>query len=255
MNVQLKAQPNNSSNKRLKTQVTEDNLYDDSNEEHNELIAMELESVNNTVAPQCRDPMVQLQWQCTNFKLPPPLSTEVIESANWDYVFRCDEKALAPGYEFHTAKELQDIPRRHSKFPFCHPGPLRDEQHQLGDWYYADSIVQKLEFNGLSEKFYSVRWIGYEDRYNTVECEENLHGTAILFLFDPTKKIYTASRDNGAPLLRRSARQMNKIQSTIGTTLMMNDQSPCSKVIEKLKEYLKVEENLHRYYSQIGFYS
>lgn len=104
-----------------------------------------------------------LLQQCEMSKLPPPLPMDKFESMDWNHVEKCDETKLMPNYRFKTPDELKLIAQRYPKFPFCHPGPVRDENMEIGSWYYADSIVQEVKFVDISETFYVVRWIGYED--------------------------------------------------------------------------------------------
>lgn len=142
------------------------NNYDDEDKNQNELIGMERGYSGSM--PESR-PMPKkkkfklFQKQCKKGNLPPPLPFERFEAIDWNHVSECDENRLLPEYKFKTPEELKVIPRRHPKFPFCHPGPVRDENMQIGVWYYADSIVQEVKFLGVPEPFYNVRWIGYED--------------------------------------------------------------------------------------------
>lgn len=145
------------------------NNYNDADEGENELIGMERAWLNSSRVALAGRPMPKqkkfelFSKQCQFSKLPAPVPFDKFEALDWDYVEKCDETQLMPGYSFKTSEELKLIPRRHPKFPFCHPGPVRDEDMQIGSWYYADTIVDEVKFVGISDTFYSVRWIGYED--------------------------------------------------------------------------------------------
>lgn len=76
----------------------------------------------------------------------------------WNHVSKFHRKELAAQSEFLYAIALAAIPRRHSKFPFCHPGHVVNTVSGTKDWFYADSIV--VNPSGMH---YVVRWVGYED--------------------------------------------------------------------------------------------
>lgn len=176
---------------------------------------------------------------------------------------------MAPGYEFKTNEELEAIPRRHTKFPYCHPGPVCNDEHESRDWYYADSIVQEIKIVGTSEKLYNVRWISLNScfhlflfvftiilfflSYNTLEPECNVKGTAILILFQ-RRDIYTASRANGPLLLPRSLRHIHKEAMT--ESVDQNETMTAgARLMSLLDECLQQEQQNGRYLPEIGFYS
>lgn len=143
--------------------------YDDKDETKNELIGMERAWMMASTEVLAGVPMPKrmkfklFQLQCKASVLPPPIPFATFEANDWNHVNKCDETKLLPGYRFKAPEELKLISRRHGKFPFCHPGPVENENMQVGSWYYADMIVQELKFIGFRETYYNVRWIGYED--------------------------------------------------------------------------------------------
>lgn len=114
--------------------------------------------------PLSKDAQME-QWrsECERSKLPPPLPHHTYEAMEWKHVSTFDRSLLKPGQTFKTLVELKEIPRRHTRFSFCRPGPVVDVVSGSNHWYYADSIIQKIEIVGTKISYYVVRWIGYED--------------------------------------------------------------------------------------------
>lgn len=143
--------------------------YDNNDADQNELIGMERSWMNASTTVLPGGPMPRqkkfeiMQQQCKLSKLPQPLPIETFESMDWKHVTTFDPKELVSGQNFSTPVELAKIPRRHGKFPFCHPGPVADTVSGSRDWFYADSIVQDLKLMQRNESYYVVRWVGYED--------------------------------------------------------------------------------------------
>lgn len=91
--------------------------------------------------------------ECEKRGFQPPLAIETIRKANWNLISNFAEDATFLGME-----ELSKIPRKFD-YPFCHPGP--EHTDEMGDWFLADSIVEKVTVR--NEDRFVVRWIGYED--------------------------------------------------------------------------------------------
>lgn len=60
---------------------------------------------------------------------------------DYNFVSKWADTDMASGFKLKTTDELAAIPRRHAKFPFCHPGPIPDGT------FYADSVL------GIREAF------------------------------------------------------------------------------------------------------
>lgn len=116
-----------------------------------------------------------------------------------------------------------------------------------------DSIVDKVQLVDRRQDHFVVRWVGYEDVYNTVEPEARLLGTAVLMLYN-RKDIYTASQSSGV-LLRRSKRNSNEIVMPISPRLEPVRNTPYMSTLHLLNEQLKREEISGRYFPEIGFYA
>lgn len=241
-----------------KTRASTRHDYDDSDEGQNELIAMERGWLNTFESVLSGRPMpkqkkfLMFQQQCKLSKLPTPLPFSTFEATDWTYVSTFDRKDLQPTEEFLTVTQLVSVPRRHGKFPYCHPGPVVDTISKTRDWFYADSIVQEVKLMQQKKPSYVVRWIGYEDEYNTVECAKNLSDSAILTLYQ-RRDYATAARSNGAVLLRRSIRGM--VPSTlVGITRPIAPQNEhCARAMKLLDDHLLVEVAADRYSKYIGF--
>ncbi|XP_037033018.1 uncharacterized protein LOC119072005 [Bradysia coprophila] len=105
--------------------------YNDQDETQNELIGMERSWVSNKIGPiketkSNEEKFKFCQEVCRLSKLPPPLPLDIFEKIEWNYVKNFDTTKLTPGQKFQSATVLADIPRRHAKFLFCHPGPVVD---------------------------------------------------------------------------------------------------------------------------------
>lgn len=158
----------------MKRKLTRFSAYDNSDPTQNELIGMEeyyvatqsLASSESTTDNRTLSKENQMKkWidECQKCKLPPPVPYDKIERIDWKHVTTFDRSLLKPNQKFKSLEELAEIPRRHPKFPFCRPGPVQDSVTMSQDWYYADSIIQKIEIVGTKIPHYVVRWIGYED--------------------------------------------------------------------------------------------
>lgn len=90
-------------------------------------------------------------------------------------------------------------------------------------------------------------------RYNTVEPENNVRGSAVLILFERTD-VYTASQATGPSVLRRSSRKLDRDTMAFMTHSVSQNES-YARAMVILDEYLRVEERDKRYMPEIGFYS
>ncbi|XP_037037938.1 uncharacterized protein LOC119075575 [Bradysia coprophila] len=187
-------------------------LYDDNDEKQNELIGKEAGYANSTNKPKESElsRFELFRVQCQLSKLPAPLPFEVFDKKDWNYVTTFDKELLAPDESFPSVHALAEIPRCHGRFPVCHPGPVVDTVSGTEDWYYADYIVQEVKLVGRIQPYYIVRWIGYEDSYNTVEPQSNLVVTAVLILHQKRDHFIGAAGASGPTVLRRSTRIMAK---------------------------------------------
>lgn len=151
------------------TRRTAINNYDDTDEAQNELIGMERGWVDASDGSLIQGAMPKskkleiFQEACRISKLPPPLPFQTFEAMDWCHVSTFDRTELLRGHQFSTLIELAAIPRRHGKFPFCHPGPVADTVSGTRDWFYADSIVQEVKLIKSKQPHFVVRWVGYED--------------------------------------------------------------------------------------------
>lgn len=111
-----------------------------------------------------REEMVQV-WknECIQYKLEIPLDPEVFDHIEWKHVSKYDNSDLEPNFKLKTSEELRQIKRRHHRFPYCHPGPIWDDETNTGGWYFADSITQHVKLLYDPTKYYVVRWVGYPD--------------------------------------------------------------------------------------------
>lgn len=104
------------------------------------------------------------QKQCAEFELPPPLPLNEFNQKDWKHASKYSDSDLASGYRLMSTEDLEKIPRKHSKFGFCHPGPVHNEERNTDGWYYADSIVQSVKLTNEIRNYYVIRWLGYEDK-------------------------------------------------------------------------------------------
>lgn len=108
--------------------------------------------------------------------------------------------------------------------------------------------------------FFVVRWVGYEDEFNTLEPLDNVEQTSMYKLFT-LPNIYTASRSMGGSVLRRSKRINLQMESDMcvvpeaTSVVRAVGLTECDKAIAKLTYLLKLQENAGNYMEELGFCS
>lgn len=191
--------------------------------------------------------------QCEEIGFQPPLTDEEITQKQWRYVSLYTNKVLKNDEKLLTETQLAEIPRRHSKLPFCRPGPdpLTDRK-QISHFYFADSIVQQITLKSDAAQSYVVRWVGYEDSFNTVEPFVNVKNSAVYELYTHSD-IFTANRANGVCVIPKS--ELTKNGSQIDFALQISAPDTYQRTIRALNVLLHQEQLDKRYKPELGFYS
>lgn len=105
--------------------------------------------------------------QCSEIGFESPLQLNEFEKMSWNDASLYSNSDVSDG-PFMILAEMKKEKRNWS-FPFCHPGPMFDSETKTNGWYYPDKISQKVHLLNDNSSYYIVRWVGFEDEFNTLK--------------------------------------------------------------------------------------
>ncbi|XP_037049616.1 uncharacterized protein LOC119083909 [Bradysia coprophila] len=178
---------------------------------------------------------------CELHHFQPPIHPDTFASIKYRHVRSFDEKKLKSG-KFLSSDELAKIPRQ-SKKPFCRPGAEKKEDGD--EWFLIDSIVQMVDVKKEAEPFFVVRWLGYEDDFNTLERKSNVEGTGVYDRFVHPNR-FPACRLGGCVLPKSKT-----VTRRLADVALPTESGNCMELLAELEK--EIEGG--RYSPRIGFYS
>lgn len=212
------------------------------------LEAMEINASNCLTSVVPPDDQFKLWTElCEEIGFEPPIPLEEFKKTKWNHASTYTNEDLSHGLLLPLA-DMKTVKRRWN-IPICHPGPMLDDETNTEGWYYPDSILVEVKLLDDKDYSYIVRWVGYEDEYNTIETRQSLEDTAVLEIFE--KRNCATASQGGVGLLRRSKRLSTQKQNVAKCSSMNSN----NEHVSMLDTMLTPEIQANKYSPNIGFYS